>query len=245
MPFSMFCKFSPPKQILVWRMSGEWCPLLSFGKKCYLWKPNAISYSFCNCNWIRDFVSRIAKGLSAVKGQQLNKGEGAILFKVATQTVHMVFHMCLYATLLGKCTLPRAMDTPCDCNLYGKILLPLQWCCAALHPFPHSLPDGNQIASLTTNDQRRHIFWCHLVLSFLAFILMWLVAQEPPVCGWQIMGSKTLVEEKRTRDREEKKLGMIWKSSGTEQKISCLYVSKEWKSWQERTKIHKSHHPAL
>lgn len=96
-------------------------------------------------------------------------------------------------------------------ELYDKIPLPLQWCCAALHPFP-SLPAGNQIASLTTNDLERPIFWCHLVLSFLAFILIWLVALESPGRSCQIINCKMLAEEKRTRDREEQKLGLIWKS---------------------------------
>lgn len=106
-------------------------------------------------------------------------------------------------------------------ELYDRILLPLQWCCAALHPVPH-LPAGNQIASLTTNDLERHIFWCHLVLSFLAFILMWLVALESPGRSCQIMNCKTLAEEKRTRDREEKKLGLIWKSLCTEKKFASI-----------------------
>lgn len=85
-----------------------------------------------------------------------------------------------------------------------------------------SLPAGNQIASLTTNDLERHIFWCHLVLSFLAFILMWLVALESPGRSCQIMNCKTLAEEKRTRDREEKKLGLIWKPLCTEKKLASI-----------------------
>lgn len=103
-----------------------------------------------------------------------------------------------------------------------------------------NLPAGNQIASLTTNDLERHIFWCHLVLSFLAFILMWLVALESTGRSCQIMNCKTLAEEKRTRDREEKKLGLIWKSLCTEKKFASIIrwcfssrwgVEEPWKAW--------------
>lgn len=73
---------------------------------------------------------------------------------------------------------------------------------------PISLPVGNQIASLTTSDLERHIFWCHLVLSFLAFILMWLVAQEPPVWGCQIMDAVRLRGKEKRQAIEENSL--VW-----------------------------------
>lgn len=87
-------------------------------------------------------------------------------------------------------------------------------CCSP--PLTPSLPAGNQIASLTTNDLERHIFWCHLVLFFLAFILMWLVVQERPVWSCQIMNCKTWggrIEDNRQRRKKasfDLKTFMYW-----------------------------------
>lgn len=133
-------------------------------------------------------------------------------------------------------------------ELSGKILPPLQWCCAALYSLPHSLPAGNQIASLTINDLERHIFWCHLVLSFLDFILMWLVAQKPPVWSCQIMNWKTLEERKEDKKQRRKrkkawfdlKISMFWGKTCKYHKM-IFFKSKEgrvdmknkdsWKAW--------------
>lgn len=111
---------------------------------------------------------------------------------------------------------------------------------------PPSLPAGNQTASLTTNNLERPIFWCHLVFSFVAFILMWLVAQEPPVRGWQFMGCKTLVKEKRTRDREEKSLVWCENPSALSKKLQvpyrwCFSSLQGVEELTQRTKIHKKH----
>lgn len=151
---------------------------------------------------------------------------GATLFKVAIQILYS-FSMCLYAPLskcngfpvIGKLN-QKSHYLPyvsffCPAN-YGmncmtKFLFPYNGA-VLLSTLSPSLPAGNQIASLTTNDLERPIFWCHLVLSFLAFILIWLVALESPGRSCQIINCKMLAEEKRTRDREEQKLGLIWKS---------------------------------
>lgn len=157
----------------------------------------------------------------AGEGQQLTKGMLPTLFKGAIQILHTVLRMHLMH--LG--THFWEQWRPCDCKLYGKILLLLQWCFAILHPFSHSLPAGNQIASLTTNDLERHIFWCHLVLSFLALIITWLVAQETPIRAWQILGCKRLVEEKKT-DREEKCL--VWFENPDALRKKQLLISCTW-----------------
>ena len=193
---------------------------------------------------------------------QLTKAEphfSKLPFKYCTQ-----FFTCAYMPLLSKCNgfsvtvnwkvqSENPFSSMCKFflssklrnELYGKILLPLQWCCAALHPFPHSLPAGNQIASLTTNDLERHIFWCHLVLSFLAFILMWLVAQESLVQSCQIMNCKTMGEKEDKRQRRKKawfdlKILMYWEKICNYHEMMFFKSSRSgrtdikkdsWKAW--------------
>lgn len=109
---------------------------------------------------------------------------------------------------------------------------------------------GNQIASLITNDLERHIFWCHLAFSFLAFILMWLVAQDPPVWGCQIMGCKTLGERKKTRNKEK---SLVWLENPylLRKKIYASFIQWCFSSLQrvkeltQRIKIWERHGPAL
>lgn len=109
---------------------------------------------------------------------------------------------------------------------------------------PQSLPAGNQTANLTTNNLERPIFWCHLVFSFLAFILMWLVAQEPPVRGWQFMGCKTWWK-KRGQETEKKrawfdmKILTHWVKNCKYRKDDVFQVSKEWKSWRREQRFIK------
>lgn len=187
-------------------MRGESCPLspvgrsVSVGAKCHF-----LVFVFVT---IRHLESRMTKGKQQL--QDSSQPRGSHTFPSChPNTAHSCPHVPAAMPRLGAHFWERW--TPCDCKLPGTILPPLQWCWAPLHPFSHSLPAGNQIASLTTNDLERRIFWCHLVLSFLAFILMWLVAQEPPVCAWQIMGCMILEEEKRTRDRrKKKKKSLVW-----------------------------------